>query len=154
VDRGPWVVVDAKGEPLRRVLETRHSAVVAKLNRAEFVETLGRAIEGEGELIEAMKELAPPEGGLIVTMGADGALCCVDGEVLRVRVPKVRAVNPIGSGDAFSAGLASRLWGDPVEAVRLGVACAVANAVTPLAGQVRVEDVARFREEVVVERVG
>ena len=153
-DRGPWVVVDAKGDPLRQVLETRHSAVVAKLNRAEFAETVGRPLKTDAELMDAMNQFAPPEGALIVTMGAAGALCRVDGAFLRVHVPKVAAVNPIGSGDAFCAGLASRLWGDMADAIRLGAACSVANAVTPLAGQVRIEDLARFQDQIVIERAG
>ena len=51
--------------------------------------------------------------------------------------PRVRVVNPIGSGDAFTAGLVSRLVrGDDLgEACRWGTAVGAANALTPMAGE-------------------
>lgn len=47
--RGPWLVVDAKGEPLLRVLQLRHPAVVAKLNRQEFAQTIRRPLSSDAE---------------------------------------------------------------------------------------------------------
>jgi len=74
---------------------------------------------------------------------------------VRIAGPELRAVNPIGSGDAFTAGLISALLrGLPLgEACREGAACGAANALTLLAGQVDPADVRRIQADVKVEPV-
>jgi len=67
----------------------------------------------------------------------------------------VSAVNSVGSGDAFTAGLAAGLVdGQPLaEACRLGAACGAANAMTLMAGEVRHEDVKALLEQTTIRRV-
>jgi fructose-1-phosphate kinase PfkB-like protein len=62
------------------------------------------------------------------------------------RSPRVTAKNPVGSGDAMMAGIAVGLWrGESmVEAIRLGIACGAANAMTVEPGFVRLTDVKRL----------
>jgi tagatose 6-phosphate kinase len=81
-----------------------------------------------------------------VTHGVDDTFISDGSRFWRIATPKVEAVNPIGSGDSFAAGLAAGLRrGQEVpEACRLAVACASANAMTENAGEVRVEDVERL----------
>jgi tagatose 6-phosphate kinase len=65
---------------------------------------------------------------------------------LIIRPPCVKAKNPIGSGDAMLAGIAVGLTkgNAMLEAVRLGVACGAANAMTIESGFVRPSDVKRL----------
>jgi tagatose 6-phosphate kinase len=72
-----------------------------------------------------------------------------------VTPPVVAAVNPIGSGDAMMAGIATALDRGQamVEAVRFGVACGAANALTATSGEVRRADVMRLLRRVTVRRV-
>lgn len=61
---------------------------------------------------------------VVVKLGARGAVAHVDGEPHRVAAHPVRAVDPVGAGDAFVAGyLAELLEGSPVQQ-RLGTAAA------------------------------
>lgn len=79
-----------------------------------------------------------------------------DGQaVWRVRSPGIEAVSAVGSGDAFAAGLAIGLRrGDPLpDACRLAAACGAANALTPLAGHLRTEDVTQLSADVIVEQI-
>ena len=68
--------------------------------------------------------------------------------------PRIKPVNPIGSGDAFTAGLVSRLVrGDDLgEACRWGTAAGTANALTPMPGEVNQDDVERLIGEIQVEK--
>jgi len=63
-----------------------------------------------------------------------------------LKPPRVKAKNPIGSGDAMMAGVAVALTrAKPVlEAVRFGIACGAANAMTAEPGCVRLTDVKRL----------
>ncbi len=147
------VLVDAKGEPMRRALAARGSRVIAKLNRQELSQTLGEPLQTEAELYAAMRRAAPPDGWLVVTMGKDGAAAWAEEQLWRVTTPPVKAVSAIGSGDAFAAGLVAGMQQGVERALRLACACGVANALTAFSGHVRREDVDRLVRDVQVERV-
>jgi tagatose 6-phosphate kinase len=154
VGRVPRVVVDAKGEPLRTVLRAAgRGSLIAKLNRDEFAATVGHPLDGDAELYAAMRHEAPAGGWLIVTLGEAGAVAMVDGRIVRVLPPRVRAVSAVGSGDSFTAGLVAGLDRGPEYALRLASACGAANALTPHSGHVRREDVERLLPEARVEAV-
>jgi tagatose 6-phosphate kinase len=147
---GAAAIVDGSGEPLLRALEAR--PLLVKPNRIELALTLGAGIENDRQLADAMRRLihmgAP---WAMVTMGAEGVILTDGKDVRRVRPPKVKAINAIGSGDALAAGVAVGLVPglDMLNASRLGVACGAANAQTPWPGVVekqRVEELLKSVE--------
>lgn len=153
--KNPQVIIDARGGPLREALG--QPGVVAKCNREEFEDTVGETLADERALRKAMEKAAPQGGGLVVTLGRDGAISYEMGRFWRVRVPPIRAVSAVGSGDAFAAGLASgrhkKLSIDPGEALRLAAACGAANAMTPDSGWVRPSDLGEILPKVTVEEL-
>jgi len=131
---GVSTLLDASGEPLRAALGERPDIV--KINRAELSDTLGRAV-APSEVPGAMRELQGRFGGwLVVTDGAAGSYAGNGPELWRLNTPRVAALSPIGSGDAFSAGLAAAIVDglEIPEGCRRGAACGAANALSPLAG--------------------
>ena len=151
-DAGAVAVVDAQGAALIEALRARPGLV--KPNRPELAATLGRELKDEAAVMSAMRELC--ERGaqrVVVTTGKEPALAFDGQSWWRVHAPRVGAVNPIGSGDAFAAGLVWRLLRgeDLGEACRWGSAAGAANALTVLAGEVHRNDVERLVEEVRVE---
>ena len=64
-------------------------------------------------------------------------------------------MNPIGSGDAFTAGLVSRLLrGDDLgEACRWGAAAGTANALTTMTGEVNWPDVEQLALGIEVKKI-
>jgi tagatose 6-phosphate kinase len=147
-------VVDAKGPALIEALKARPGVV--KPNRSELAATVSRELSTDTEIMSAMRELCD-RGALkvIVTSGKEPTLA-FDGEHFwRIHTPKIRVVNPIGSGDAFTAGLVSRLLrgADLEEACRWANAVGAANALTMMAGEIRRKDVQRLAAEVKVEEI-
>jgi tagatose 6-phosphate kinase len=153
IGRAPLTVVDAKGEAMRRVLQSRGN-VIAKLNRQEFCETMGERLERDGDLYRAMKRCKPMDGRLIVTLGKAGAIAAVGAELIRVHAPEVAAVSAVGSGDAFTAGLVAGMKLGTEGALKLACACGSANALTAFSGQLVREDVERLVPQVRLERIG
>lgn len=146
-------LVDAQGTALLEALRARPGLV--KPNRLELAATLGRGLEDEAAVRSAMRELS--ERGaqrVVVTSGKNPALAFDGQHWWRVHAPRIEAVNPIGSGDAFAAGLVWRLLRgeDLGEACRWASAAGAANALTRLAGEVRREDVAALAEKARVEQ--
>jgi tagatose 6-phosphate kinase len=93
------VVLDASGFALRRGLEAEPDIV--KVSLAEFSELAGTDVTDENSILSWAKDF---KGDVIVTLGAEGAIACGDGWRWRVHPPK-RTGNPVGAGDAFTAGL-------------------------------------------------
>jgi tagatose 6-phosphate kinase len=151
---GALSVVDAQGAALVEALEAKPGLV--KPNRPELAATVGHGLKDDADAMKAMHELC--ERGaqrVVVTAGKKPTLAFDRKNFWRVISPHIKAVNPIGSGDAFTAGLVSRLArGDDLgEACRWGSAAGAANALTPLPGEVNREDVERLAGEVQIQRI-
>jgi 1-phosphofructokinase family hexose kinase len=143
---GIAAIVDAAGGQLAEALAARPAAVAPNLAEAETV--LGRSSpdgvqpapdEARERAVRAAGELASrgPRAA-IVTAGAAGAAFSERGVAGWVGAPAVTVRNPVGAGDAFTAGLASALAADAdlAAAVVRGVATAAASVETMLAGAV------------------
>jgi len=146
---GVKTIVDATGEPLRQALAAR--PYIVKPNRSEIGKTLGVDTSADDGLRDAMKQLAAMGAEwVVVTMGSEGVMVSDGNAFWRVSVRHVDVVSPIGSGDSFAAGLAvGLLRGQPVnEACILATACGAANAMTPVPGFVRRQDVERLQRTI------
>jgi tagatose 6-phosphate kinase len=147
---GKVVLLDAQGEVLMKA--ACESPAVVKVNRSELL-----AATGMTTWHEAMNRLETVGvRATVMTDGAERVVARESKQVWQFRPPKIRAVNPIGSGDAMLAGMAVRLtqgW-TMVEAVRFGVACGTANALTETSGWVKRKDVSKLAGKVRAERVG
>ena len=151
---GVFSVVDAQGTALIAALKAKPGLV--KPNRAELAATVGRELKGEADAMEAMSELH--EHGaqrVVVTAGREPTLA-FDGENFwQISVPTIKPVNPIGSGDAFAAGMIWRLVrGDDLgEACRWGNAAGAANALSAMAGEINRADVEWLAKEIQVRKM-
>lgn len=150
-DAGAEAVLDASGDALAAGLEAM--PLLIKPNEHEIVRLLGRPASSDDELAACIRELM--QRGIrhvVVSLGARGALAGSGGRVRRVAIPAIRAVNPVGSGDAMVAGMvtALRRGSGDADAVRFGAACGTANALQMQAGVVTAEDVERIYRSVTV----
>lgn len=146
---GVLSVVDAQGAALIEALKAKPGLV--KPNRTELAATIGRKLKSGADVMRAMRELC--ERGaqrVIVTAGREPALAFDGKKFRRVITPQIQVVNPIGSGDAFIAGVVWRLLrGDDLgEACRWGAGGGAANALTPQPGELKRKDVNRLAKEV------
>ena len=151
-EAGAIAVVDAQGPALLEALRAKPGLV--KPNRSELAATLGRELKDEAAVRSAMRDLCERGAERVaVTAGKDPGLAFDGQRWWRFHAPRIEAVNPIGSGDAFAAGLVCRLLhGDDLgEACRWASATGAANALTLLAGDVRQEDVEQLRERASLE---
>lgn len=129
---GVRVAVDADGEELRGLVAA--GADLIKPNRYELERLLGRALPSQEDVLAGCREvLAWGAGTVAVSLGEQGALLVRRDGAWRAEAPQVEVQSPVGSGDSLLAGLCVRLvegW-EPQEALRFGVACGTATAMTP-----------------------
>lgn len=153
-EAGALAVVDAQGALMLEALKAQPDLV--KPNRTELAASLGWQVESEKEIVSAMKELnARGARQVVITAGKNPTLAFDGRSFWRVHPPRIKAVNPIGSGDACTAALTWRLLlGDGLgEACRWGAAAGAANALTLMAGEVTREEVDRLVRQVKIESI-
>ncbi|MCK4563712.1 MAG: 1-phosphofructokinase family hexose kinase [Verrucomicrobia bacterium] len=148
-EQGGLVILDAPGEPLMLALE--HNPSIVKINDAELLQTVG----GD-DLPTACRELIKSGAqSVLITRGSRSAFFVNERETLEIFPPKIAAVNPVGSGDAVTAGMAVDLsrGKDVSESIITGMACGAANALNLASGFLKLDDVERLRSEVRVGRI-
>lgn len=150
------VVLDFRGPGLCDVLASKRGMMIAKPNRQELAQTVGRSLTTESELLAAMQELLNRGAeAVVVTDGAKPVRCLTRSDKFYAFPPSdLEPVSSLGCGDSLAAGLA---WGIfqklPIrETVRLGVAAAAENLTTLLPGRVLGENVLARLENIRIRR--
>jgi 1-phosphofructokinase family hexose kinase len=148
VAQGRFVALDADGHGFGEAAAALPPDALLKVNAGEAAAWLGLTADTADTadaadtadmgdtLVRAAKD-ATRAGTVVVTMGRDGARAIgTDGAVWRLGTAPVSGHFPVGSGDAFLAGmLAARAVGAGlVSQLRLGAGAAAANTEQPGAG--------------------
>lgn len=134
---GATVILDTSGAQLMEGIKAKPFAI--KPNLSELETLMGWPLVSDKGLAQAMEAVV--ESGVenvIVSLGDKGALALAQDQFYRITVPKITAVNPVGSGDATVAGLA---WGvyqgmELQTTLALAAACGVSNAMEQNTGQI------------------
>jgi fructose-1-phosphate kinase PfkB-like protein len=162
---GARTCLDANGAPLLAGVDA--PPAVLKVNLFELRQVDGQQAEGHAEqawdvpmaeVVAAARRIrARGIGTVVVTLGERGAIGVgPSGKVWHARTQLDRpAVDAVGSGDAFSAGLVVALArGQPLDqALRLGVACGAANTLEAGAGRCHKKDVERLATRALVDEI-
>ncbi|WP_010272876.1 1-phosphofructokinase family hexose kinase [Paenibacillus senegalensis] len=153
-EKGAKAFLDASGEALVHGVAAKPDFI--KPNEDEIAALIGSQADSEEAILDAIRRLM--EQGIAcvaVTLGASGSLVGCEGRCYRVQAPAVEAVNAVGCGDSFVAGMAigqSKDW--PIEhRLAYATATATANALTKQAGEVYASDVERLLAEVRVSEI-
>lgn len=147
------VVLDFRGEGLLSCLDLR--PLVVKPNREELAHTVGRPLETDEDLLDAMRSLNRRGAQwVVVTQGSRPVWVTSAHATYRLDPPPVETiVNPIGCGDVMTAAIAwsIRAGRDVLDAVRLGLATAHANLLQLLPGRFDAENVHLVAHSVAVD---
>lgn len=149
-EKGARCALDCNAAALPRSLDGARYAL-GKPNERELCALLGEERTQQPQRIAALaKRLMPPYGALLISMGAKGGVWIEGEQAYLARVPDLPVVSTVGSGDAALAGaLRAMSRGDaPQEALRLAMACGVANAMLGEVGSVRPEDVEKAAKQI------
>lgn len=148
-------ILDARGPELLDALAGR--PLLVKPNREELGITFGQPIRGDEELLSAMRELnVRGAQWVVVTSGKQSVLVTSADATYRLTPPTVPdAINPIGCGDALTAGLA---WGisrglAPIDAIRTGMAAATDRLRQILPARLDASNTERIAAGIVAERM-
>ena len=149
VSYGKPVVLDADGEAFREAVSARPTMI--KPNKDELSRYTGKTLDTLDDIICAAKELH--DSGIctvVVSMGADGAVCISDEGVFRAEVPKSDILSPIASGDTMVAAMlyAYHHGFDTKKLLSFAVAAGTATAMQSGSAVCTLEDAVQLEQKI------
>lgn len=144
-------LLDTSGDLLREGIEGKPFFIKPNKDEIEFL--TGRRIESHKDAIREIKEFNKKGVELVaISLGAEGAVIGYKGVYYKVTVPKITAINPVGSGDSYVAGVAIGLErGYEIEDIlMLASACGTANALEEETGSVKIDVVQDLLDKIVI----
>lgn len=147
--------IDTGASALKKSLAAKPAIV--KPNIHELQELCGKELAALDDIIaEAVAIYQSGIEYVIVSLGKDGAVCVSAEGIFKAELPRIQAVNSVGSGDAVFAGigLALERAGGSREALINGMAAGMANALNEGAGRVKRQDYESFLQKVHIMDMG
>lgn len=147
-------ILDTSGEALKVALKSKPYLI--KPNTDEIKQLLNIDIESRDEVISAGKKLIEMGAeNVCISLGKDGMIYLNAEEVYEAKVPKIEAVNTVGSGDSTIAGFSvGILRGYEIkELLKLSNACGISNALNIETGFVSLEEVEKYKDLVKVTKL-
>ena len=152
--QGKIFLLDTSGDALKEGIKGRPYFI--KPNKDEIEALTGRKISSTQETIEEIKRFQDQGIELVViSLGAEGSIAGYKGKFYKVSAPNVKAVNPVGSGDSYVAGIAVGIErGYSIEdTLKLASACGTANAMEKETGFVKKSVVEEIMTKVQVTEI-
>lgn len=153
---GVKVLLDTSGETLKTSIQSSFKPYLIKPNETEIADLLGKDVNSEKELINALDDdIFHGIEWIVVTLGADGALVKKGKDYYRVQIPIINVVNPVGSGDSTIAGLAYALSENKTseEVMKTGMVTGMLNTQEEKTGFINPDHFDSLYEKVTVERL-
>lgn len=148
------VFLDASGELLKNGIQAKPYFI--KPNKDEVEAITGRKIRNIDDAIDEIKNFNNFGIQIVaISLGAEGSVVGYKDKIYKVNIPKVKAVNPVGSGDAYVAGMAIAIQKNDsiINAIKLASACGTANALEKESGFVTKSIVDDLFHKITVEEI-
>lgn len=150
------MLLDTSGEALLASLKGPRKPYLIKPNVSELENLLGEKLdETDIHRLCDVLNLSFFNGikWIVLSMGKNGALIKHGNNFYLARVPEIKVVSPVGSGDATLAGLASGIaQGKKVEdIITLGMVCGVLNTKELKTGHINTKNIEDTKRKIEVE---
>ena len=128
-----------------------------KPNEKEIVDIIGKDIPKDDEKIKEIFESEFLKGisHIIVSQGSEGAVVKIKGKIYKAKVPKVKAVNPVGSGDSTLAGAISAIKNmeDDINFIKKSMTCGILNVLNHEIAHINMEDFDKYYNQIKIKEI-
>lgn len=154
-NKGIFVAVDTSGQTLKDVVNADIKPDLIKPNETEVADLLGEEITKDNIKDALEKSPLSEIEYVIVSLGSDGAVVKAKDRIFKASVPKVTAVNPVGSGDSSLAGAIFAISRDkkPEEVIKTSMTCGLLNVLTEEIAHIEIEKFDKYYEQILVEEI-
>lgn len=152
-----FVSLDTSGETLKNLVRGRIKPDLIKPNEKEIVDIIGKDFpEDEGKIEEIFEsELLKEISHIIVSQGSEGAVVKIKEKIYKAKVPKVKAINPVGSGDSSLAGAISAIKNKEgnLDFIRKSMTCGLANVLNHEIAHINMEDFDKYYNQIKIKEI-
>ena len=154
---GVQTLLDSSGEPLLKSLTSLHRPYLIKPNQDEIAQIAGQKIDDLDQLKKILLEnpLLSSIPWVVVSLGKDGAMAKAGMDLFYAKIPKIDAVNPVGSGDSTVAGLAYALnkKADVDEVLKTAMTTGILNTLNAKTGCIDASLFENYYSQIVIEKI-
>ena len=154
-EKNKFISVDTSGPTLEAIINAEVKPDLIKPNETEIGEVLGIEVNKDNLVDALLKEPFKDIKYIIASMGKDGAVVKIDDKIYQASVPKVEAVNPVGSGDSSLAGALYAINNDKdeVEIIKTSMTCGLLNVLNKEIAHINIDDFDKYYEQIKVEEL-
>ena len=154
---GVQTLLDSSGEPLLKSLTSLHGPYLIKPNQDEIAQIAGQKIDDFDQLKKILLEnpLLSSIPWVVVSLGKDGAMAKVGMNLFYAKIPKIEAVNPVGSGDSTVAGLAYALnrKADVEDVLKTAMTTGILNTLNAKTGCIDASLFENYYSQIVIKKI-
>lgn len=154
-DHNKFVSVDTSGKTLEAIINADIKPDLIKPNETEIGDVLGIEVNKDNLAQILLEEPFKDIKYVIASMGKDGALVKANDKIYGASVPKVTAVNPVGSGDSSLAGALSAINNgkDDIEIIKTSMTCGLLNVLNKEIAHINIDDFDKYYDQIKVEEI-
>lgn len=150
------VILDSSGESLKASLLNNNKPYLIKPNQNEIGQLLGEQFEKSNyDSLPYYLNSSIFDGveWIVVSLGADGAIAKHNKKFYRVKIPTIKVVNPVGSGDSTLAGLSVAISDSKSdeEILKTGMTTGILNTIEKKTGFINNNLFDKYHDEIIVE---
>lgn len=152
-----FVSLDTSGNTLKEIVKGKIKPDLIKPNETEIKDIIEKEFPENEEEIRKIFEKTPLKDipYVILSQGKDGALFKIKNKIYKAKVPKVKAINPVGSGDSTLAGALSAIFNkeDDEDFIKKSMTCGLLNVLNEEIAHININDFDKYKEKIEIKEL-
>lgn len=152
-----FVALDTSGKTLKDLVNGEIKPNLIKPNEKEIIDIIGEDFPKDDEKIKEIFKKAPLSdiSHIIVSKGAAGAVVKINDRIYKAKVPKVKAINPVGSGDSSLAGAVSAVFNKESDEdfIRKSMNCGLLNVLNEEIAHINMDDFDKYYKKIEIKEI-
>lgn len=152
-----FVSLDTSGNTLKEIVKGEIKPDLIKPNETEIKDIIEKEFPENEEEIRKIFDKAPLKDipYVIISQGKDGAIFKIKNKIYKAKVPKVKAINPVGSGDSTLAGALSAIYNkeDDEDFIKKSMTCGLLNVLNEEIAHININDFDKYKEKIEIKEL-
>lgn len=152
-----FISLDTSGNTLKEIVKGEIKPDLIKPNETEIKDIIEKEFPENEEEIRKIFEKSPLKDipYVIISQGKDGAIFKIKNKIYKAKVPKVKAINPVGSGDSTLAGALSAIYNkeDDEDFIKKSMTCGLLNVLNEEIAHININDFDKYKEKIEIKEL-
>lgn len=152
-----FVSLDTSGNTLKEIVKGEIKPDLIKPNETEIKDIIEKEFPENEEEIRKIFDKYPLKDipYVIISQGKDGAIFKIKNKIYKAKVPKVKAINPVGSGDSTLAGALSAIYNkeDDEDFIKKSMTCGLLNVLNEEIAHININDFDKYKEKIEIKEL-